>query len=161
MKDIQDKTYFAKKYLDMGYKVALLGQSMGGTTTMAATAQEDLKGKIPCIILWVPDPKSGFNLDSTKTDEEAGQKYKNTFWQEARDSNFFECLDAYQGGIHLVYGETDKYVPQDLKEKVMAKVKEKEYEVMVLKGQDHSPWEFDVAQEVYKKEVEFLKKYFN
>lgn len=31
--------YFATKYLDQGYKVALLGQSMGGAATVAATSK--------------------------------------------------------------------------------------------------------------------------
>ena len=51
---VNTTTYFAKKYLDLGYKVILLGQSMGGATTIAATARIDLKNIIPCIILWSP-----------------------------------------------------------------------------------------------------------
>ena len=30
---------------------------------------------------------------------------------------------------------------------------------MILKGQDHGPWEFDVAQAVFKEELIFLHKY--
>ena len=30
---------------------------------------------------------------------------------------------------------------------------------IVLKGQDHSPWEYDLVQNVYKEELEKLKKY--
>ena len=65
--------------LYQGYKVSLFGQSMGGTTTMISTNQPELKGKIPCIILWVPDAKSNFNKDPNKTYEEGGQVYKSRF----------------------------------------------------------------------------------
>ena len=159
---IDTTTYFAKKYLDMGYKVALLGQSMGATTSMAATAREELKDKIPCVILWVPGVNEGdFSTNLDEVFEEDGQKYKARYWQEARDSDFLGCLDAYKGGIHLVYGDHDRYVPEKARNLVIEKVKAKGFEALVLKGQDHSPWEFDVAQEVYKKEIEFLKKYLN
>jgi len=30
---------------------------------------------------------------------------------------------------------------------------------MVLPGEDHSPWEFVVAQLIYEEEIEFLKKH--
>ena len=47
---VNTTTYFAKKYLESGYKVCLLGQSMGATVTMAVTSQTEVKNKIPCII---------------------------------------------------------------------------------------------------------------
>jgi len=156
---VDTTAYFAGKYLNDGFSVALLGQSMGATTTMIASARQDLLGKIPCIILWVPDPKSTFDKEPNKIYEEGGQKYKGTFWQEARDSNFFDCLARYEGGIHLVYGETDKYISEELRQQVISKVAEKGQPYMILDGQDHSSWDFDVAQKVYKEELNFLKKY--
>src|SRR6266478_7728419 len=47
---IDTTAYFAKKYLDLGYKVALLGQSMGATTTMIVASKNELKDRIPCIL---------------------------------------------------------------------------------------------------------------
>lgn len=153
-------TYFTKKYIDQGYEVVLLGQSMGATTTVIATSRPELKDKIPCLILWVPDPKSTFTADPIKIEEEAGQKYRNTFWKEARDSDFFRCLDDYKGGIHLVYGENDRYISQELRDRVINAVKAKGQSVKILKGQDHSPWGYDLCQEVYKQELKFIKNYF-
>ncbi len=115
--------------------------------------------KIPCIILWVPDPKSTFNKEPDKIYEEGGQKYKGTFWQEARDSNFFDCLERYAGGIHLVYGESDKYISEDLRQQVISKVTGKGQPHLILEGQDHTSWDFDITQLVYKEELDFLKKY--
>lgn len=156
---VKTTVYFAKEYLDKGYSVVLLGQSMGATTTMIASANDDLLGQIPCIILWVPDPKSTFNIDPNQTYEEGGQKYKGTFWQEAKEADFFGCLDKYKGGIHLVYGEDDKYISPELRKQVIDKVAEKGEQSMILEGQDHSSWDFEASQAVYKEHLDFIKRY--
>ena len=156
---ISTTTFFANKYLKLGYKVVLLGQSMGATTTMAVTAQKNIEGKIPCIILWVPGPVSDFNKPTDVIYEEEGQKYKGVFWQEAKDTDFFACLDKFKGAIHLVYGEKDRYVSQEQRNQVIEKVKAKKQPVMILKDQDHSPWEYELAQNVYEQELRFIKKY--
>ena len=156
---VQVTTFFANKYLSLGYQVILLGQSMGATAIMAATAQKAIEGKIPCIILWVPGPVSDFNKPTDAIYEEEGQKYKGIFWQEAKDTDFFACLDKFKGGIHLVYGEKDRYVPKDQRDLAIEKVKAKNQPFMILKGQDHSPWEYDLAQNVYEQELKFIKKY--
>lgn len=44
----------ARRYLDEGYRVALLGQSMGGTATLVATARPAVKDRVPAVILWAP-----------------------------------------------------------------------------------------------------------
>lgn len=151
--------YFAEKYIDRGYKVVLLGQSMGAAATLVAATR--MGDKIPGVVLWVPGVNDGdFNGEAEEVFEEGGQKYKGKFWLEARQANFFKCLDEYKGRIHLVYGETDKFVSQELRDRVIEKVKAKGQPYMVLKGQDHSPWEYDVAQEVYKEELEMIKKIF-
>ncbi len=150
--------YFTDKYLKLGYQVALLGQSMGASATVAATHDQLIAGKVPCILLWVPDPKSNIEEMAGQIYEEGGQKYDGKFWQEARDSNFFECLNSYNGAIHLVYGESDRYVQQDLKDKTIAIVKAKSQPVMVLKGQDHSPWNYDLVQSVMKSELSLLNE---
>lgn len=157
---VNTTTYFAEKYLDYGYRVSLLGNSMGGTAAVVATSRTELKDKIPCILLWVPGVNEGdFNGDSEEVFEEAGQKYKGKFWLEARNANFFKCLNQYEGGIHLVYGERDKYMSQEIVNKVVDLVKSKNQSIMILKGQNHSSWDYDIAQKVYKKELIFLKKY--
>ncbi len=157
---VNTTTYFATKYLDLGYRVALLGQSMGATTTMVVAAQEQLRDHIPCILLWVPDPKSTFSGEGSPIMEEGGQKYNEAFWFEAKNANFFKCMQSYQGGIHLVYGEKDRYISKDLVAQVIEETKKKQQPYMVLQGQDHSPWSYDIAQEVYHQQIAFLKNYF-
>lgn len=109
----------------------------------------------------MPDAKSTVDYKSEEILEEEAQKYKSKFWLEARDSNFFKCLKEFKGGIHLVYGESDRYVQKEVMQKTVALVKEKGFEVIILKGQDHSPWTYDLVQMVYEKELQLLDKYLN
>jgi pimeloyl-ACP methyl ester carboxylesterase len=152
--------YFANKYLSRGYKVVLMGQSMGAAATVIATSKPELKNKIPCILLWVPGVNEGdFKGKPDEVFEEDGQKYKGRFWIEANKANFSKCLGNYNGGIHLVYGEKDRYIPQELRNKVINMVKTNGQPVIILKGQNHSPWEYDLCQKVYTEELKLIKKY--
>lgn len=166
---VQTIVYFARKYLDEGYEIVLLGQSMGATATVIASARGGIKNKIAAIILWVPDPKSDSPDWLSKKSpakkyqdnifEEGGQKYKGSFWQEVKDADFFTCLNEYKGPIHLVYGQEDMFVSERLRGQVINVVRKKGQQAMILEGQDHSGWDYDVCQEVYKTELEFIKKY--
>ncbi len=157
---VNTTAYFAKKYLDLGYKVILLGQSMGATTTVIASNKNELKGKIPCIILWVPDPKTTFDGNPNEIAEEGGQIHSNKFWQEAKESNFFDCLNNYNGKIHLVYGENDMYISEELRSQVVDVVKNKNQEVMILPNQNHSSWEHKITQKVFEVELPIIKSSF-
>lgn len=154
---VETIAYFANKFTEEGYEVSLLGQSMGASATMIATNQPQIKNKIKKIILWVPDPETDFIGNPSDILEEGGQLYKNNFWQETKDMDFFGCLDKYQGKIHLVYGESDKYVSNELKDETVKRVSLKNGKVLILDGQDHSSWEHKQAQKVYKEELAFLK----
>ncbi len=153
--------FLTQKYLHLGYQIALLGHSMGGSATVVATAQPQLKDKIPCIILWAPGVNdSEFVTDAETMYEEAGQKYYGKFWNESRGSDFFARLGEYAGGIYLVYGENDKYMKEELRNKVIAVIQEKGEEYTILKGQDHASWQYDVSQEVYVSALRKLQSCF-
>lgn len=158
---VDTTTYFALYYLERSYQVALLGQSMGATTTVVASAREELRGKIACLLLWVPDPKTSFHQAAEVIYEEEGEKYKGTFWLEAKRANFFACLQTYERGIHLVYGEYDRYISESLRQQVIERVQEKGQSVMLLQGQDHSAWEYDLTQQVYQEELQVLQTAFS
>lgn len=168
---VDTTVYFAKKYLDQGYDVALLGHSMGANSALAATLRAEIKGKIPYLLLWAPDPKSnpaGWFIKESKriseksnVYEETGQRFKASFWQEVKDADFFNCLNKYKGKIHLVYGENDKFVSNKLRNKVILEVRNKKQPVTILKGQDHASWDYDVCEQVYNNELELLKNIFS
>lgn len=150
--------YFANKYLKLGYQITLLGQSMGATASVIAASEDNLKENINALLLWVPDPESDFAGDPNSISEENGEKFHMSFWKEAHEMNFFKCLKEYNGKIHLVYGEKDKYVSKDLRNKTIQLVKEKNQKTMILKGQDHSPWEYDISLSVFNEELNFIKE---
>lgn len=168
---VQTIVHFVKKYIDEGYEIVLLGQSMGATATVIASARNEIKDKIAAMILWVPDPKSDTSdwlsreVSTKKFNdnivEEGGQKYKSSFWQEVKDADFFVCINEYKRPIHLVYGQEDMFVSQQLRERVIHVVKEKGQQVMILKGQDHSGWDYNVCQQVYKAELKFIKNIYS
>lgn len=149
--------YFAKKFLTQGCMVALFGNSMGATATVIAAGSQTLQNKIPCLLLWAPDPKSTVSVDPDQILKEGGMKYRGRFWLEARDANFFSCLQNYVGNIHLVYGEQDSVVDTQLQQKVI-QVVQKNRPVMILQGQPHGHWPKDVLDSVIAKEIEFLKQ---
>ncbi len=154
---IKTTTYFAKKYLQAGYKVILMGQSMGASTSVIASAQPESRGKIPALLLWVPDPKSTIRINPEKKYEEDGQKYYGTFWQEAGESDFFTCFKQFIGKIHLVYGENDRYIKPELRQQVINLANEKGAQIEILAGEDHSPWKHTNAQEIMKKHLHLIK----
>lgn len=157
---VETISWLGAKYLHSSYRVALLGQSMGATAVVAASVTPELQGRIPCLALWVPDPKSDVVDVAEVMAEEDGQVYPTRFWSEARDSAFFDCLAAYEGGTHLVYGEHDRYVSAEQRTSVIDSVGAKGQPSMVLSGQNHSPWSYDAAQSVFAAEREFLARYF-
>lgn len=153
---VQTTTYFAKKYLKLGYQIALMGQSMGASTSVVAAANKDLTGKISHLLLWVPDPKSDMRVEKNQIYEEDGEKYYGKFWLEARDSDFVSCLEKFSGPIHLVYGEEDRYVAKNLRMNTIKQVGQKNGQVLILSGENHSPWKFDTALMVMKEQLELL-----
>jgi pimeloyl-ACP methyl ester carboxylesterase len=155
---VQTTTYLAKKYLEQGYQVTLMGQSMGASTSVAASAQPDLRDKIPALVLWVPDPKTTITVKPEKIYEENGEKYYGKFWQEAKASNFFNCFEQFQAKIHLVYGEKDRYIKPELQQQVIDLANKKGALVDILPGEDHSPWQYDTAQLIMKKHIQLLKE---
>ncbi len=152
--------HFASRYLEAGYRVGLLGQSMGATATVIAASRSQLRLRVPCILLWVPDPKSTVEDFDESSGEEGGQRYPTRFWTEARDADFFGCLSSYPGAVHLVYGEDDEYVSPELRQQVIAAVQGRGHPTLVLSGQGHSSWAYQSAQQVFAEQRRFLSTYF-
>lgn len=161
LKWVDTIVYFVKKFANKNYEVALLGQSMGASASVVATSRSEIRGKVECLLLWIPDPKTTAKVRSDQVYEEEGQQYLGSFWKEAREADFFGCLDKYNGDIHLVYGEKDRYISEELRRRVVKKVKEKNQQVMILKGQDHSSWQYKAAQKVYAEQLTKLKECFS
>jgi len=156
---VETTKFLAIKYVKLGYEVALLGHSLGGATSIAAAETTELKGKVKCLLLWAPaDYETQGNISSEKIYEQKGQQFKGKFLIEVEKMKIRECLKNYQGGIHLVFGESDKYVSKRLRNEFREIVESKGENYMMLPGQDHSDWEFKWAQKIYQEEIQKLKK---
>ena len=78
-------------------------------------------------------------------------------------------LYGKEGSTHLTELEKIKKttikdilnISEEIRNEVMHKVKKMGQEVMVLPGQGHSSWEFDVSQKVYQEGLRILKDSFN
>lgn len=65
----------------------------------------------------------------------------------------------FQGQIHLVYGETDRFVSPQLKQRVIDSVKDKKQPIMILAGQDHMMWDYEISEKIFKTELNLIKEY--
>ena len=64
--------HFARQFIEAGKQVALLGQSMGGTATLAAA--DRLAGAIGGVALWSPGTMIGF--DPSRIDVELSEEFQ-------------------------------------------------------------------------------------
>ncbi|MDD3999029.1 MAG: alpha/beta hydrolase [Candidatus Shapirobacteria bacterium] len=157
---VETTKYFALKYLNLGYQITLLGHSLGGAVAIITATETELKDKIKCLFLWAPgDYEAQNNIDSEEMYEQKGYRFKGKFLNEVKKARVKKCLKNYQGGIHLVFGESDKYINEESRNEFKKIVESKGEDYMVLPGQDHSDWEFKWAQRVYEEEIKKLKKY--
>jgi pimeloyl-ACP methyl ester carboxylesterase len=148
----------AQKYIAAGYTVCLLGQSMDATATVIAATRQDLAEKIPCLLLWVPDPVLKFTGNPEEVYDEEGQRYRGRFWEEASQADFFRALERYSGAIHLVYGQRDSFISEEIRGRVMELVHEKGGSHMVLPGEGHSSWGWEACESVYERERALLRE---
>src|SRR5207248_8598668 len=75
--------HVARRFIEAGNEVALLGQSMGGTATLAAA--DRLGDAIRGVALWSPGTMIGFDPSRVDVEwmEEEGQRVRSGFWREA------------------------------------------------------------------------------
>ena len=159
----------ARHYLEADYRVALLGQSMGGAATIVATSRSEVSDRIPAVILWSPGigdsnefPGKGLlelPFPGAEYVEEQGQRVRADFWREAQGAGVFAALDGFRGALHVVFGEHDRFDSDGLRFHAIDRIKARGHQVTTLPGQDHSSWDYDVAQGVYELERAFLSQY--
>ena len=147
-----------EKNTGKGYRIALLGESMGASAAIVAANQDSIRGRVSALLLWSPDPVTSFSGDPTAINEERGQKFRRRFWQEAKEANILASLGAFEGGIHLVHGGLDKVVSRDMS-KLVEVVRGSGGTVLTLDNEGHSNWCEDTALMVYRQETERLNEW--
>ena len=142
-------------YTERGYRIVLLGESMGASASIVAANQDRICGRVSSLLLWSPDPVTSFSGDPAAVYEEKGQKFHGRFWQEAKEANILASLRSFEGSIHLVHGGLDKVVGRDMS-KLVEVVRWSGGMVLTLDNEGHSNWCEDTALTVYRQETEML-----
>jgi pimeloyl-ACP methyl ester carboxylesterase len=147
--------HFVRAFDDAGFRVGLLGQSMGGTAVMAATAA--LAGRLRGVALWSPGPMldRSEQLDADAWVEEDGQRVRGAFWQEAEAIDFLRCLQQLDAPAYMVFGTADHLISEAAMRRVAASAKPDD-RVRVIDGLPHSAWPFERWTEIIAETADFL-----
>ena len=148
--------HFARRFHEDGYKIALLGQSMGGTATLAA-ADWLGSGIIRGIALWSSSPEEGRDA-STPDDgyvEEDGQRVRRRFWHEAAEVDFLGLYQRLSVPAFMVFGTADHLIPLARIRAVESACKASD-RVLVLDGLPHSAWPLEARERILSETADFL-----
>ena len=151
-------TEITEKYRMKGYRIGVLGESMGASAAIVAAGQDRNRGMVSALLLWSPDPVSSFDGDPAAIYEENGQRYRGQFWLEADEADILGSMRAFDGAIHLVYGADDAVVGRDM-DKVVDGVRDMRGTVLILDGEGHSNWREGTARMVFDQELERLREW--
>ncbi|MBO0901840.1 alpha/beta fold hydrolase [Cellulomonas sp. zg-ZUI22] len=142
----------AREQQDLGRRVALFGQSMGGAAVLCAAAEVP----VDAVVAWVPDANvDEFSPGPQGFVEEGGQRVGNAFWQEAHDAHVPDRFREVTAPCHLVFGTADEYVSTENREALLTAARPGDL-VDVLDGYPHSAWTYDQAEGVIARSVAFL-----
>jgi len=140
-------------YYKKDYKVALWGQSMGGSTVLEVVSDN---AHVAAIISWVPDASiDEFVASSKGWEEEEGQRVSSNFWSEAHSINFANCLTKIKAPTYIVQCTNDEFV-SEANRSAISNSAQLNHKVDVYKGYQHSKWTFEQAEEIINKGVDFL-----
>jgi len=140
-----------------GGRLALLGQSMGGTASMAASAA--LSGCLAALALWSPgpmlDPRPPVDADAWA--EESGQRVRGAFWREADAVDFLGCFARLDVPAYVVFGTADDFITLAEMRRVEAAAKPGD-RVRVIEGLAHSAWPYERRTEIIAETAAFLDR---
>lgn len=146
----------ANDYLSKGYKVSLLGQSMGGSTVLVVASH--LGNKLNSVVAWVPgvlDPSvDPLNINGEYM-EEGGQRVGWDFWKQAHQANIVECFKKITAPTYVVFCDNDEYVSAE-NQQALISVVQPHQKIETLKNHTHSSWAYDQADKIIQNTLQFL-----
>jgi pimeloyl-ACP methyl ester carboxylesterase len=152
--------HFARHFMEAGNEVALLGQSMGGTATLAAA--DRLGDSIRGAALWSPAPM--LNFDGTLIDEEwmeeDGQRVRSGFWSEAASVDTVAIARRLAIRLYAVFGTSDDYITTE-EMHTFAAAAPSGATVRIFEDLPHSAWPYDERTQILRETEEFLAKCFH
>ena len=122
-----------------GYRVALLGQSIGGRAALAAAGR--LGATISGLALWSPAPLLGADYLTVEGEwaEEEGQRVRWDFWREAAQADFLDLYHRLAVPAYIVYGTSDTLISVEEMQTV-AEARREGDNIRIIEGLPHSAW---------------------
>lgn len=146
-----------RDYYEAGYQVALLGQSMGGATVLAAAG--DLGNLVTSVVTWVPDPSVDAMPPTGEWTEEEGQRVQARYWREAHDADIVGRFRAITAPTLVFLATDDAYVSAENRQALLA-ARQANPRIEILESWPHSAWTYDQATEVIAQSADFLIAHF-
>jgi alpha-beta hydrolase superfamily lysophospholipase len=147
----------ASHYLSEGYRVALLGNSMGGSTAIVAGSRMP---EITAVAAIVPDANVGdFIAPADGLWRENGSVVKASFWQEAYDAKVAERLPLITAPTFILQCSNDQIVDQASRDAI-TKSARPDQTVEILEGFSHYGWDENQSQIIIQKLAAFLTHSF-
>lgn len=144
-------------YIGQGYRVALFGQSMGGATVICVGADTPA---LAAMVAWVPDPNVDTFRDlKSEFIEEGGQRVKVAYWLEAHEARVADKLRSIKAPAYIVLCTADEYVDQQNRDAITNNA-QSNHQVDIFDGYPHSSWNYDQADDIVNKSVDFLVRSF-
>ncbi len=140
-------------YVQKGYVVALLGQSMGASNVLMTAA---LRSDIACVAAWVPDPSIDEHQRSNSGyQEEGGQLVRDEFWVEAHEARIEKHLTQITSPCYIISCTNDEYVDAANRQ-ILETNKNNNHTLVTKHGWLHSNWSFAQYEEVLSDTVSFI-----
>lgn len=154
---MQSTRAIAEDYLAKGYRVALMGQSMGGAAAIGVAA--DMPA-LTALVAWVPDPNiEPFTPPESGILEEAGQRVRTRYWREAHNAKIADRLPKITIPTYIVQCSDDEYVSDENHQVIVDNARGNHF-VEMFPGYKHSAWTYDQAQIIIGRTTRFLADQF-
>ncbi|MEX2245658.1 MAG: alpha/beta fold hydrolase [Dehalococcoidia bacterium] len=124
-------------HMGAGYRVALFGQSMGGSAAIAVAA--DVPG-VTALVAWSPGANfEPFVPSATGFQEEDGQIVRDGYWREAHEARIAEKFAVMTMPAYIVVGTADHLGGESNRRALIDRAKP-QHQVHVIEGLAHSAW---------------------
>jgi len=172
MEDVKAAIDFMEKQNFINKKrIGLTGHSLGGMTIILYAALHD--ARVKALVIQSPvseisdtDAATAFLASSAKkkgyvklSKDWGSFNIKYTFWEDATKHDIYGQAERISVPTLLFHGEKDEVVPLKQSKELFKHLKMKEKKFEIIKGADHSYYEYGTLAEATKLMIGWFKKY--
>ena len=150
---IETTRHFVNHYYNQGYKIALVGQSMGGAAVLVSAS--DLQDKLTSVVAWVPGIVINPPNIQGEFMEEGGQRVRWDFWKEAYEADVVSRFKKTKIPELVFFATDDEYVSFE-DQKPIRESAQPNQQIHILQNHTHSSWTYDQATDVIDKSIDFI-----